>query len=350
LTQRSDSADDSRAAVRHLGGQTAVVMGGTAFTFLVGLPFQVYLARGLGTAGLGTVGLAEAFVLTSAGLLSFGLAPLAVRYIPEYRATGASRSIRLLVMVGLAMLAGLGTLGAMILRPFAELLAEAVGITPESTALLDVLALLLPASMLSFFLAQSLRGFEEIRVVVLSTSVLALASKVMITVPLFIAFGASVRFYAWAMVLSQVVAILPMGWVLWRLLRGLPNEEVTAPVDWSAWRSFAGTNYASGLLNSIVGNLDRIVIGALLGPAAVGVFMVVRQLQHFPTVFHQVVLTVVSPVFARLKASGDVAGLAHQLHLANDWVMRMAAGLILLLLHAYRRAAGDEICADHEEP
>jgi O-antigen/teichoic acid export membrane protein len=153
----------------------------------------------------------------------------------------------------------------------------------------------------------------------------------MITVPLFIAFGASVRFYASAMVLSQVVAILPMGWVLWRLLRGLPNEEVTAPVDWSAWRSFAGTNYASGLLNSIVGNLDRIVIGALLGPAAVGVFMVVRQLQHFPTVFHQVVLTVVSPVFARLKASGDVAGLAHQLHLANDWVMRMAAGLILLL-------------------
>ena len=45
------TAHDNRAAVRHLGGQAAVVMGGTAFTFLVGLPFQVYLARGLGTEG-----------------------------------------------------------------------------------------------------------------------------------------------------------------------------------------------------------------------------------------------------------------------------------------------------------
>jgi hypothetical protein len=39
----------------------------------------------------------------------------------------------------------------------------------------------------------------------------------------------------------------------------------------------------------------------------------------------------------------------------REWVLRFScgyalAGLILLLLHAYRRGAGDEIRADHEEP
>lgn len=327
-------ASESSAAVRHLGGQTAVVMGGTVFTFLVGLPFQIYLARSLGAAGLGLVGIAEALVLATAGVLSLGLAPLALRFIPEYRIQRNNRAIRLLVVFGVFTLAGLGGLGVFLMVPLTQLLPAVFAITPEALAIMDVMALFLPLSMLAFFLAQALRGFQEIRVMVFSTSILALSAKVAITIVLFATYGASARTYVWAMVLSQALAILPMAWALWRLLRALPIEPEPhpKPVDRRAWASYAGTNYASGLLNSMVGNLDRVVIGALLGSTAVGILMVVRQLQQFPTVFHQIMLTVVSPVFARLKAAGDMAGLAHQLHLANDWVLRMAAGLILLLL------------------
>lgn len=331
MTKRPEMTGDTRAAVRNLGGQTAIVMAGTAFTFVVGLPFQIYLARSLGTVGLGTVGIAEALVLTAAGFLSFGLAPLAVRYIPEYRLTGNARAIRLLILTGLAVLGCMGTLGAVLMPWLAVSLPSAAGITLEAEALLGVLGLLLPVSMLSFFLAQSLRGFQEIRVVVLSTSVLALVAKVVLTAALFTTLGVSALNYAWAMVLSQTVVVVPLGWALWHLVRAMPAAPAPAAVDWRAWTSFAGTNYASGLTNTLVGNLDRIVIGTLLGPAAVGVLMVVRQLQQFPAVFHQVVLTVVSPVFAQLKVAGNMAALAHQLHLSNDWILRMAAPLILVL-------------------
>lgn len=322
---------DSRAAVRHLGGQTAIVMVGTAFTFIVGLPFQIYLARELGAAGLGVVGIAEALVLTGAGLLGLGLAPLVVRYIPEYRVTGASRAVRQLVIFGLTMLTGLGMIGALLMVPLSNLLPPAAGISQEVVGLLMILSLLLPLSMISFFIAQALRGFQEIRVLVLSTSFLALTVKVILTLILFATGGASPQAYAWALVGAQGVAILPMALKLWRLLSALPQEATPTSIDWGALISFAGTNYASGALNTLVGNLDRVVIGALLGPSAVGVLMVARQLQQFPTVFHQVVLTVISPVFARLKAAGDMSGLAHQLHLANDWIMRMAAGLIIVM-------------------
>jgi len=330
MTHLNEMTDDTRTSVRLLGGQTTVVMGGTAFTFLVGLPFQIYLARSLGVVGLGTLGVAEALVHTMGGVLSFGLASLAVRYIPEYQIIGATRAIQVLLAMVFLVLGCVGALGAALVMPLAGWLPVGV-IGPESMALLGVLGLLLPISMLSFFLAQSLRGFQEIRIMVLSTSVLALVCKVLLTVVLFTMQGASLRAYAWAMVISQGVAALPMGYALWRLVRVLPAEDERTPVDWSAWASYAGTNYFAGLLGTLVGNLDRIVIGALLGPAAVGILMIVRQLQQFPAVFHKAVLTVVSPIFAKLKAAGKMNALAHQLHLSNDWIVRMATPLILVL-------------------
>ena len=308
-------------------------MGGTAFTFLVGLPFQIYIARSLGASGLGLVGITEAIVVMTAGLLSFGLAPLAIRYIPEYRIRGASRAIWQLVTMGLVALVLMGICGAAVLPPLVEWASGAVSfLTADVQALLNVLVLILPVSLVSFFLAQSLRGFQEIRMVVLSTSILALTAKVLITLGLFSAFGASTRAYAWALVGGQLVGILPMGWKLWSLLRSLPEDDGSARVNGRDWALYAGTNYATGCLNAFVGNMDRFIIGALLGPTAVGVVMVVRQLQQFPAVFQQIMNTVIPPVFARLKAAGDMPGLAHQLHLAIDWVVRMAAGLILLMM------------------
>ena len=308
-------------------------MGGTAFTFLVGLPFQIYLARSLGASGLGLIAITEAIVVMSAGLLSFGLAPLAVRYIPEYRIRGASRAIRQLVTMALAVLASVGISGAILLPPLAKWASSAVSfLSDDVQALLNVLVFMLPVSLMSFFLAQSLRGFQEIRVVVLSTSVLALTAKVLITLGLFSAYEASALAYAWGLVGGQLVSVLPMCWKLWNLLRTLPEEGIAEKIDRRDLALYASTNYASGCLNAFIGNMDRFVIGALLGPSAVGVVMVVRQLQQFPTVFHQVVVTIIPPVFARLKAAGDMSGLAHQLHLANDWIVRMALGLILLML------------------
>lgn len=307
-------------------------MGGTIFTFIVGLPFQVYLAHALGPTGLGIVGIAEAVVTITAGFLSFGLAPLAMRFIPEYREHGNSRSIRLLLVIGLVALICVGSLGTVMIRPLATLLPVGSDLEAEAAEVLNVLRFLLPISMISFLLSQSLRGFQEIRVMVLSTSVLSLTIKVVLSLAFFNSMGASPHSYALAIVISQAAPILPMGWALLYLSRSLPHEAEPSAPNWRSWASFAGTNYANGLLSAVGGNADRIIIGLLLGPSAVGVLMVVRQLQQFPTVFHQIVLTVVSPVFARLKAAGDMAGLVHHLHLSNDWVMRMAIGLILVLV------------------
>lgn len=145
----SPKSDASRAAVRHLGGQTIVVMGETLF-IIVGLSFQIYLARQLGTEGLGFVGIAEALVQTPAGFLAFGLAPLLVCYIPEYRVTGAFRAIRQLVGGGLLALLTMGVLGASVLAPLAPLVPDVIG------ALLD------PASVGVLMVVRQLQQFPTV--------------------------------------------------------------------------------------------------------------------------------------------------------------------------------------------
>ncbi|MEO1987398.1 MAG: oligosaccharide flippase family protein [Martelella sp.] len=332
MTRSTEPSAEHQAGIRHLGKQTTVMMGGTAFTFLVGLPFQIYLAHAIGATGLGVIGIAEAAVLMLSGFLSLGLAQLPLRFIPEYRVTGSTRSIRLLLAGGLLALAISGTLGALFVSSLVAYLPDRLGMTDETRALLQTMRYLLPVSLLSFFLSQALRGFLLITVVVLSTSVLALLFKVILTVGFFATLGSSPENYALAIVLSQALAMLPMAWALWRQQRALPADTSGKPLDRHALVSYAVTAYASGLMGNLVGNMDRIVIGALLGSAAVGVLMVVRQLEQFPAVFHRAVLTVVSPIFARLHAGRQTQALEHQLHLSNDWIIRLASPLILVLL------------------
>lgn len=328
----ADRSGQRIAATRMLGSQASIVFAGTVFTFLVGLPFQIYLARQLGVTSLGMVGIAEAFTQLLAGVLSFGMAPLAVRYIPEYRVSGDSAQIKRLIVLGLVTLSGFGLLGAVLLPWIAALLPESAGVNAEILGILSVLGWVVPISLVVFFLSQALRGFEEIKMVVFATSILALSAKVVLSVGLFLSQGASPITYAYAIVISQALVVAPLAWALWRCVRGLPSGPATGRSDWRGWLSFAATNYSGGLVSNVVSNLDRIVIGGLLGPAAVGVLMIARQLQQFPAVFHKVVLTVASPVFAKLKAARDMEGLAHQLHLTNDWILRMAAGMLLFLM------------------
>lgn len=307
-------------------------MCGTAFTLIVGLPFQIYLARSIGADGLGVIGITEAVVLMLAGFLSFGLAQLPLRFIPEYRSNGATRSIRWLLAGGFLALIVSGSLGAAFLPSLVSSLPERLGIPDEAQSLLGTMRFLLPISLLSFFLSQALRGFMLVSIVVVSTSVLALLLKVLFTAGLFITLGPSPQHYAFALVLSQSLSTLPMGWALWRQQYALPSNTMEGPIDRRALASYAGTAYASGLMGNLVGNMDRILIGGLLGPSAVGVLMVARQLEQFPAIFHRVVLTIVSPIFSRLHASQQFHALENQLHLSNDWIMRLAFPLILVLL------------------
>lgn len=320
------------ASTIRLGTQALILLLGNAFTLCVGLPLQIYVARVLGAADLGVFALIEAATGLVAGLLAFGVAPTVVKFIPQYLQTGQFRSIRRLLRGGgalLAMAGGLGFIAMLLLVPLCRRWWPEFA---EHAAVTALMALLVPLGLLAFFLQQALRGFQEIRYVVLGSSVLQLSAKAALTVAMF-ALGFRLFGYAVAVVASTLVAAIWMFAGLQRKLAALPKDPAPpAPADAAACRSFALVMYANSLLGLIAARLDRFVLAFFFGPSPVGVWSVVSQLYVLPNVILNVLIAAAVPMLSAAHARQDPAERQHLFHLVTDWSVRAALPLVMFFL------------------
>lgn len=313
-----------------LGGQTLIVFGGNLFTLLLGFPFQIYLARTLGAEQLGHYGLVEAAIVTISGLLTLGIAPTAVRFIPEHLARGEYGDVRRLMLGATLILMTVGAAVALLIRALAEPFIQWWEIAPSVAPLVSLMALTAPIGMLTFLYQQILRGFHEILVLILTTSVLALTLKIAVTVWL-LGEGWGVEGYAVAVVASGCATLSLLALAAWRLALHLPRSDRHSPAPTHRWIRYAAVMYASALFGGVTQHFDRFLVGALLGPASVAILMIVKQLQQLPTLFHQAFLLVVAPMFAAATAAHDIARHQVLFHMTTDWVMRLALPMLLFL-------------------
>jgi O-antigen/teichoic acid export membrane protein len=311
-------------------GQTIVVFAGNLFTLVAGLPFQIYVARVLGLNQLGHFGLAEAAIVTLSGFVGFGIAQTAVRFIPEYLAKGEHEQIRILALLATLALTVIGVALASCVVSLSAPVMASFGIEPAEAKLMNVMALTAPIGLLTFLYQQILRGFQEIIIMIVSTSFVALMVKIVLAV-IFFQVGWGVQGYAWAVVGGGVAALAVMIAGAIRLISRLdrPATVTTAPLG--HWARYASISYGTGQTSNIVMHLDRFILGATIGAEAVATLMVVRQLQQLPTTFHQMFLAVVAPMFAAANGTDAASRRQTLYHLTTDWVMRLALPLILFL-------------------
>jgi O-antigen/teichoic acid export membrane protein len=189
---------------------------------------------------------------------------------------------------------------------------------------------MIPIGLLTFFFQQGLRGFHEIRYMVIG-SFLQLSLKVLLTVAMF-ALGYRLSGYVAAVAVSSAMS---MGWMylgLRRKVRALPQRDVAPDGDATRqWTRFAAIMYGNSLIGSATGYLDRFLLGFFAGTSPVGVLAVVKQLQQLPSVFLQMFLIVVAPMFSAAHARDDRAQARHLFHLATDWIVRAALPLLIFL-------------------
>lgn len=313
-----------------VAGQTIVVLAGNVFTLVAGLPFQIYVARVLGVNQLGVFGLAEALVVTLSGFVSFGIAQTAVRFIPEHLAKGEHEHIRKLALLTTLSLTATGVAMASCIVLLSAPVMAWFGIAPAETKLVNVMALTAPIGLLTFLYQQILRGFQEIIIMIVGTSFVALMVKIVLAATLFQA-GFGVQGYAFAVVGGGVAALAFMIAGAMRLISRLDRSATAANAPLGHWARYASISYATGQTSNIVMHFDRFILGTTIGVEAVAALMVVRQLQQLPTTFHQMFLAVVAPMFAAAKGTDDASRRQTLYHLTTDWVMRLALPLILFL-------------------
>lgn len=317
---------------RRLGSQAVFFFAGNIFTLLVGLPLQIFVARILGAESLGVFSLVEGGVGLVVGLISFGLAPTLVKFIPMHLERGEYDCIRKLVFKGGAILLLFGAAAFMLQLLAYPRVAQAWPALADHRVLVAVMGLLIPLGLIAFFLQQGLRGFQEIRYMVLGSSFLQLTVKAVLAV-LLLTWGYNLMGYAWAVVVSVLCAAAWMGVGLWKKLSAMPKAaEICSNEQEKPWRNFAGIQYTGSLLGMGTQYLDRFLLGIFVGATPVGILLVVKQLQSMPAIFLQMFLAVATPMFSAAHSRGDAHARQHIYHLTTDWVVRLSAPLFIFFL------------------
>ena len=327
----SGSADDRHfdpsAIAERVAGQALYVLAGNLFTLVVGFPLQILISRVLGAQGLGSFSLLEGASATIAGLFGLGLAQTAVRFIPQFKEEGSYSAIRKFLVRGGAVLGVAGIVGYVCFVFFATAVVGWSSAMAGTAAVL-LMGLTIPLGLLSYFSQQALRGFQDIRHLIIGSSFLQLTVKAVVIIASF-ALGVRLLGVVVASVVSLFAALL---WQTARLRRHV--GEVTARSASGSdrdWRRFAAISFANSLVGLPASYLDRFLLGYVAGASAVGVLAVTRQLQMLPMVIFQMLLSVSSPMFAAAHTRNDSAEREHLYGLVTDWAVTAALPLTVFL-------------------
>lgn len=319
------------AVASRLGSQAALVLIGNVFSLAVGFPLQVFVARSLGASPFGVYSLLEGIAAILSQLFGLGIASVLVKFVAEHREKQEYACVRRLLLQGGGLLAVLGAAGgaAMVagLAPAEHWWPEISGQGWPAVAM----AAFIPLDLMSYFCQQGLRGFQEIRYMVVGTSILPLLVKAIVAVVL-LTLGYALLGYVVAVLAGALAGLLWMAFELARLVGRQPRGDDTPCRDGPVrWMRYAGVMYSNSLINIGTAYLDRFLLGLCAGAGPVGVLAVVKQLQNLPARFLVMFLAVVAPMFSAAHARGDRAQAAHLYHLSTDWLVRASLPLLFFL-------------------
>src|SRR5690348_11762220 len=100
----SEPAEGMRASFKtemgRISRQSGIAFAGTIFTAVVGYAFKIYLARFLGAEALGLYALGITIISFMGMVNTLGIPQAALRFVPEYSASGKMLQLRALLWNG----------------------------------------------------------------------------------------------------------------------------------------------------------------------------------------------------------------------------------------------------------
>ena len=328
-TESIQEATSHATIAGRVGVPTIYLLLGNLFTLAVGLPLQIYIARVLGAAGIGIYGLLETAMTTASGLLGFGVAMTVVRFVPEHLARREYGEVIGLIRVSALFLFVTSGLAYAVLLLLLFCLGTLWPSVEGYRLEIGIMGLMIPLSLFASFLQQGLRGFQDIRSIVVGSSVIQLTIKALLTIGAF-AVGWGLDGYMVASILALLSCVIWLLYGLVNQIRALPFATPTiSPLP--KWRRFALASYSGSLLDTTTSGLDRFLLGAFIGSSAVGILVVVRQLQMLPGRFNQMLLVTAAPLFSAAHGGDNRRERQHIYHLVTDWVVRSSLPLVLFL-------------------
>ena len=316
----------------HISRHSFVFFLGTMFTAVAGYLFKVYLARELGAEALGIYALG----MTITGLLgvfnAFGLPQSAVRFVAAYCATGRVELLRRFIArcISLLLISNL-LLGGLLLL-IGPVIAVRFYHTPALGKYFGLFAMIMLLGVLTTFLGQVLAGYKDVTRRTVITNFIGTPLMMVLTVSL-VMLGLGLRGYILAQVLGasavlvlltvSVVKLTPAGQSL-MIAMFSPLERQVA--------SFSAFAFAVGLLEFVMAQSDKVLIGVYLTARDVGVYAVAMVLVSFVAIVLQSMNQIFSPIIADLYARSEHAMLARIFQTLTKWSLGLTLPLAAVMI------------------
>ena len=256
---------------------------------LLGLIVFIVIARFVTDAELGLVALAAVFVNFAQIFVDQGMGDALVQ-----RRTVTRSQIDTAFWISLAVGAVLTAAGILLAIPLATLLGE-----PDLAPILAALSFMFVLTALSTIQIALLRRELAFRSLALR-SLLAIGGGGAVGIAMAVA-----GYGAWALVGQQLTTAVLAALTLWRVSHWRPSRRVSR-ADWRELFAFGRNVVGSDVLHFLSRNTDNLLIGVVLGPAALGIYAVgYRMLDAANSLLIGISRKVAFPAFSRLQHSQD---------------------------------------------
>ncbi len=321
-----------REQIGNISRQSSIFFAGTIFTAAAGYLFKVYLARVLGAEALGIFALGMTIVGLVGVFNALGLPQSAVRFVAMYSATRRWKQLAGFLLRGSAILVVLNLVLATLVLVAGPYIAVHFYHTPALVPYLPLFALIMLLGALTTFLGQVLAGYKDVVRRTVVTSFVASPLTIALSV-LLIVLGTGLWGYIFAQAASAAVVLVLLAVLVWKLTPGAARVGlVDLPRLEPEVISFSAVVFGVGLLEFLVGQTDKVLIGFFLDPRAVGVYAVAAALVTFIPILLQSVNQIFSPAIADLYARGEQELLGRMFQTLTKWILGLTLPLATVVI------------------
>jgi O-antigen/teichoic acid export membrane protein len=332
LLPTPEASRDFRQQMGHISRQSSVFFAGTIFTAATGYLFKVYLARVLGAEALGIYALGMTIIGFLGIFNALGLPQAAVRFVAAYRATGKTELLRGFLGRGmvLLLLSNL-VLGGVVLR-VGPWIALHFYHTQALGAYLGWFALIMVVGAFNAFLGQVLAGYKDIARRTVVTNFIGGPAMIVLTLAL-AALGMGLRGYLVAQGFSAAMVLGLLAALVWRTTPGaVKSLAAKFPPLEKEVMSFSAVILGTGILEFMMTQADKILIGFYLGAREVGIYAVATALVTFVPILLQSVNQIFSASIADLYARGQQELLGRVFQTLTKWILGLTIPLAAVMI------------------
>ena len=211
-------------------------------------------------------------------------------------------------------------------------LARNVYHSPELAGYFHLFAGLLVLSGLATFLGQVLAGYKDIALRTIITNFISSPLNIILGV-LFLATGMGLRGYVLAQIGSASIVLVLLAAAAWKLTPGAVRHfAAKAPKLESEVYWFSAAVFGVSLLEFLLAQADKIMLGIFLDVRQVGIYAVAGALVGFVPVALQSVNQIFSPTIADLHARGERALLGRLFQTLTKWIVGLTLPLAFVMI------------------